>query len=813
MYESLAQPIVREFMAGTNGCIMAYGQTGAGKTFTMLGDTSTFVNRGVAPRAIGQVFADIDSKPETDFTVHCSYLEIYNERIYDLLLPPGSAPAGDYALVEDSSGAVHVRGLTQQEVASEEEALHALFMGEANRTTAQHLLNQHSNRSHCIFTLHLSQRSRLGAGERTLTSKLYLVDLAGSERLKKTMAARGPIDSASTAADALSRESMHINKSLSYLKQCVVALTSRSRRHVPYRQTRLTNVLKDALGGNCATVLIACIWGEAGQLEETLSTLKLAARMAHVKGHTVANASTDPALLARRYEKQIAELQQELLMHDALSDRGRVVYGEYTPEQQAEVAAQFRAFVDAGSREAEEAALPLQSVRQMREVLQQAKILVKRLESALSDGAASAAAAAALGGSDSAGGRAPSALSAASGGDGEGAMGGAPTLDMQGMVGELSASGGHGVGLALADSRPEVLAASKAVAAARGGGSLLATSPATTPRARGSGGAHAAEGKSGDAEGKWGEGGEGGVQPPSPDLTDRHSAWEWFRSPQGVGYAAAREVEEARTALRSAKAAYRAHAKDVNACKAEIDAAQAGLAQKASQGQGHAPLASAGGEDILDEEEFALRSQLAEAKRGYKAAFGQMTTAKTAMRSAEAELESSREALVRGFESWYSGQGDVGSAQGSPLRLAGSSTLSVSPLPGAGDSLSSTWSSPQRLGRGGRSRTGSRGRSAAYSSRQGQDTSAAVSAAAATAAALLGATGGGGRRGAAGGVRDEKGDLLDDGEAFERMEFERVVGDDPDSVAYFAAQKRLHDTLKGTRVASSRRNAAKRHLA
>jgi kinesin family protein 6/9 len=288
---------------------MAYGQTGAGKTYTMLGDERIYSNRGVSPRSISAVFAEISSRPETDFSVQVSYLEIYNDRIYDLLLPPGTLPQSEYAIAENKRDGIVVRGLTMQAVGSEEVALHALFSGQGNRTTAQHQLNSRSNRSHCIFTMHVSQRSRLGAEARTLHSKLHLVDLAGSERIKKTMASTG----GGATDETLSRESKFINKSLSHLEQCIVALTAPSRAHVPYRSAKLTNLLKDSLGGNCSTVLIACAWGEASHLEETLSTLKLAQRMMRVTNTTAENVTVDPALLAKRQERQIAQLQQELL--------------------------------------------------------------------------------------------------------------------------------------------------------------------------------------------------------------------------------------------------------------------------------------------------------------------------------------------------------------------------------------------------------------------------------------------------------------------------------------------------------------------
>ena len=128
----------------------------------------------------------------------------------------------------------------------EEDALNMLFEGEINRSYAAHEMNSHSSRSHCIYTIHIEQRSRVESLEKMIYSKLHLVDLAGSERVKKTNTSGGQLV-----------EARHINKSLSYLEQVVLALSDRKRDHVPYRQTTLTNFLRDSLGGNCKTVVIA----------------------------------------------------------------------------------------------------------------------------------------------------------------------------------------------------------------------------------------------------------------------------------------------------------------------------------------------------------------------------------------------------------------------------------------------------------------------------------------------------------------------------------------------------------------------------
>jgi len=240
---------------------MTYGQTGSGKTFTMMGDAQSYEHRGIAPRAINQLFNDINSRIEFDFKVTCTYMEIYNERIFDLLTDLSSPDqAADYTIAEEKDGrGTFVRGLAEVEVRDENSTLNLLFSGGLSRTIATHKLNKRSNRSHSIFTIYLQQRQRSGVSEKIVHSKLHLVDLAGSERLKKTM---DSIDG-STGDEVTRKESMAINQSLTYLEQCVVALARRGQSHIPYRQSKLTNILKDCLGANCNTVMLACMWGRA----------------------------------------------------------------------------------------------------------------------------------------------------------------------------------------------------------------------------------------------------------------------------------------------------------------------------------------------------------------------------------------------------------------------------------------------------------------------------------------------------------------------------------------------------------------------
>ena len=205
----------------------------------------------------------------------------------DLLAPPENigTNAKTLSIQDDSRGGVAVKNLSMHACDDEEDALEQLFEGETNRTYGRHALNFHSSRSHCIYTLHIESRSRVESTEKIVYSKLHLVDLAGSERTKKT----------NTSGKQL-EEAQHINKSLSYLEQVVLALSDKKRDHIPYRQTLLTNLLRDSLGGNCKTVMIANVHCTKDHIEETISTLKFATRMMKVKNEAMVNSVVDPTL-------------------------------------------------------------------------------------------------------------------------------------------------------------------------------------------------------------------------------------------------------------------------------------------------------------------------------------------------------------------------------------------------------------------------------------------------------------------------------------------------------------------------------------
>jgi len=344
LFSTTAADVVTAALDGYNGTIMCYGQTGAGKTFTMTGSTESYQNRGIIPRAISQLFKDIEDRSDSAINVRISYMEIYNETMFDLLstLPASmksTTQACQMQVIEDDQG-VYVKGLQSHLAQNEEEALNMLFEGETNRAIAAHTLNKVSSRSHCIFTVYIESHSRVESNAKYTLSKLNFVDLAGSERLSKTQ-----------SEGKTKEEAMYINKSLSFLEQVVLALADKRREHVPFRQSKLTHCLKDSIGGICNTRLIANVWAEAAQIEETISTLRFATRMMCIAVEPAVNLHYEPAVMVKSLEKELALLKRELAMHDTLANRSQVNYDPLSEQQRYEIRQQARNFVDGKSTE------------------------------------------------------------------------------------------------------------------------------------------------------------------------------------------------------------------------------------------------------------------------------------------------------------------------------------------------------------------------------------------------------------------------------------------------------------------------------
>jgi kinesin family protein 6/9 len=359
-----AQEICDNSLMGYNGTVFAYGQTGSGKTYSMMGDTKSYDQRGVIPRALHYLFQEIEMREDREVTVRVSYLEIYNEELYDLLAEnPGTA---DNLVIVEQNRSTFVKGLYQKPVANEEEALASFFEGESGRSVASHALNSNSSRSHVVFTVFLQTRS--GADERVMSSKINFVDLAGSERTKKT----------NVDGQAL-KEAMYINKSLTFLEQTVHAL-SRKDAHIPFRQSKLTAVLRDSLGGNCKTVMIGNVWCEDHHLEECVSTLRFATRVKTLVTDFSINTSNDPTLLMRKYERQINDLKQELAMRNTLAGRARVSYEPMGDLEKMQLSESVKGFLKG---DVALDSMPIESLQQVKEMFSQFKGLHEALEVAI----------------------------------------------------------------------------------------------------------------------------------------------------------------------------------------------------------------------------------------------------------------------------------------------------------------------------------------------------------------------------------------------------------------------------------------------
>lgn len=597
-----------------------------------MGDALNYEHRGIAPRSISQLFGEVNSRIEFEYRLSCTYMEIYNERMFDLLSDLGNPDqASDFTIAEEKDGrGTLVRGLTEIEVTSENEALNLLFSGELARTTATHKLNRKSNRSHSIFTVYVQQRQRSGVSERVVHSKLHLVDLAGSERLKKTL------DSADgTGGDETTRrESMAINQSLSYLEQCVIALARKSS-HIPYRQSKLTNVIKDCLGANCNTLMIACMWGEKSHLEETISTLRLASRMMRVQNETSMVETIDSAALIKKQARTIKALKQELLMHDALVERTGIAYEPFTPEQQLGIAHMLERYVEAKETE-EEDMLNINTFRQMIETCKQFKkmVLQARQETALAREEAM------LGNTLNAG-------RPASGAD-FGSIGVADTRIAEDFdprtpyVGEQEQrGGGFSLGEAPSESRP--------VGGVEGALRFAKNTGGPKPPA-GSPGRKPAPGRPKiDFSGETG----GGFGPSSPVDTMHNAMFENFV--KGEGRDLYNEFMDSKAQTKEIRQRCRDCAGSVNEAKESIDCLQSEIQSRKTSRialLSKSGLKSSDLEDIVDEEEFRLMKDLREVKRAYKNSYEQMQKYKQSAGDMHSRSEMLRETLASAFNQY-----------------------------------------------------------------------------------------------------------------------------------------------------------------
>ena len=290
IYNDLGAGLLDRAFDGYNCCIFAYGQTGSGKSHTMMGKD----DKGLIPRICDALFNRLNSLTDVSCRVECSYLEIYNEKVRDLLSPRSTS----LRVREHPSTGPYVEDLSKMAVASYNDVERLLDQGTKSRTTASTAMNETSSRSHAVFSITLTQRRNIVGLDTEKTAKISLVDLAGSERVHST-----------GAVGTRLKEGAEINKSLSTLGRVISALAD--RKLVPYRDSVLTWLLKDSLGGNSMTAMIATISPADINYDETLSTLRYADSAKRIKNHAVVNEDQNLKMI-RELREELANLRAQM---------------------------------------------------------------------------------------------------------------------------------------------------------------------------------------------------------------------------------------------------------------------------------------------------------------------------------------------------------------------------------------------------------------------------------------------------------------------------------------------------------------------
>ncbi|OQS04309.1 kinesin, partial [Thraustotheca clavata] len=317
VFEVVGRPITRACLEGYNGTIFAYGQTGSGKTFTMLGEEDQAgranLNKGLVPRVLEYLFeqqdvhegsTEFEAASTVEYKYICSFLEIYNERVFDLL--DSTTTENGLNLRENHIKGVFVEGLKEMVVENAQQATDLMVLGTQNRHVGHTSMNRESSRSHSVFILQIHSKETTTSGLiKKRQARFNLVDLAGSERQKSTEAAGERL-----------KEAGNINKSLSALGNVIMALSEQAvgkTRHVHYRDSKLTYLLKDSLGGNSKTFMIAAISPAEDCMSETHSTLKFAQRAKMIKNNAFINEDTtgNVQLLQEEIKRLRLQLQQQ----------------------------------------------------------------------------------------------------------------------------------------------------------------------------------------------------------------------------------------------------------------------------------------------------------------------------------------------------------------------------------------------------------------------------------------------------------------------------------------------------------------------
>ena len=616
--------VISNATLGFNGTVFAYGPTGSGKTFTMSGSSSNFNYRGIIPRAITRLFQELGGKVDYESKVSISYLEIYNEIIFDLLSPiPANEQKGEINFQEDSKGNVVVKGLTKHSVANEEEAFNLLFEGESNRTVSEHQLNKGSTRSHCIFTISVEMKSKVESSEKVLTSKLNFVDLAGSERVKET----------GSSGLAL-KEAAYINKSLTFLEQVVVALTDKTKRkeYVPYRQSKLTHILKDAIGGNCRTIMIATIWPEEQFIMDTLSTLNFAKRMKNVVNDLSINIKLDKNAYVKKLSKEIKELKKELLMHNTLANRGKINYDPYTPEEQylqQQIALKFL--------NGEDEDIEFDSIRQAKELFVQCRILFQKEYNGNKIESETQAAIE----------KKKSLIES---------KGDKASTDNEKGVGDFEEKPSFGIGRAPKDARPIYKleqTRDQGINTLMKSGSDLNNMNNLNPMEKSGSGINMVPGQSGEAdvvvEGEPKEAFEESEDIPPEKIPDKNTGFQIYKNENENAKQIEENIINITTELKKLKDEARTLGEEGNKFKEQIDNIQSALKSKQQNKLNLADEMT----NVIDDEECKLIDQLKDIRKNYKETVEKFKQTKVQISELKNNLDLLKIKYVDSFENWF----------------------------------------------------------------------------------------------------------------------------------------------------------------
>lgn len=389
LYVRSARPAVLSVLEGYNATLIAYGQTGTGKTYTMEGFT-TEQDRGIIPRAVEDIFNYVSSKQATGattFLVRASYMQIYKEVISDLLDPPAAAahPSRSLAVRHTPQRGVYVEGLSEWVVRSPEDVYELIEKGTMLRATSATRLSELSSRSHAIFTMVVEAMEGDEANPLSYRfGKLHIVDLAGSEKIRL----------AGVTGQRL-EETKNINKSLHELGNVIAALATKSTgsggrkrvpRHIPFRNSVLTSALRDSLGGNCRTTIIACISPALESYAESLSTLTFANRAKNIQNNAVVNESMNQTTLLRAYEQELQRLRQQLRHQAQEGSPGGSSTGDGTQARMSELQEDHRRAVEDREAALEALQRSSQAYEKEQRTRQELEQRIREMESLVADG-------------------------------------------------------------------------------------------------------------------------------------------------------------------------------------------------------------------------------------------------------------------------------------------------------------------------------------------------------------------------------------------------------------------------------------------